>query len=339
MKFLTIIVPSYNMEAYLPRCVESVVAVNDDLRRLLDVIVVNDGSKDRTSEIAHEFERKHPDVVRVIDKGNGHYGSCINAGLKIAEGEWVKILDADDWFDTAEFERYLERFSTLRLNGEFEEVDLIANDYKKVDLDGELVEDCRWGYACDRAMSFHEFAAVPTIHFPLPSIAYRLSVLREISYRQMERSLYTDLEWVTYPMSKVRKVRYIPESVYRYFVGRNGQSMDPAVAAKNMGMIAAVLGRMFRELKDDGRAEVREYYDKVMLAQLKLLYESSLLVRGQRCPEWLKELDVGLKAYSSKLYAMTDFVATPRRISFHYVREFRRGMTRETVKFWFFDLL
>ena len=73
-KLLSIIVPSYNMGAYLPKCLGSLIIEDKELLQKLDIIVVNDGSKDRTSEIANEFEAKYPGVFRVIDKANGHYG-------------------------------------------------------------------------------------------------------------------------------------------------------------------------------------------------------------------------------------------------------------------------
>ena len=72
-KILSIIVPSYNMEKYLPKCLGSLV-VAPELMERLEVFVVNDGSKDRTSEIAHEFASKWPNTFRVVDKSNGHYG-------------------------------------------------------------------------------------------------------------------------------------------------------------------------------------------------------------------------------------------------------------------------
>ena len=106
-KILSIIVPSYDMEAYLPKCLGSLVVDDRELLQKLDVIVVNDGSKDRTSEIAHEFEANYRGVFRVIDKDNGHYGSCINAGLAVAAGTFVKVLDADDYYLTDNFKEYL----------------------------------------------------------------------------------------------------------------------------------------------------------------------------------------------------------------------------------------
>ena len=107
MKTLTIIVPSCNMEKYLAKCCESMV-VAPELMEHLEVIVVNDGSTDGTSEVAHSFERQYPGTFRVIDKPNGHYGSCVNSGLAEAKGEFVKLLDADDTYDKAEFERLLK---------------------------------------------------------------------------------------------------------------------------------------------------------------------------------------------------------------------------------------
>ena len=87
------------MEKYLDKCLTSLI-VSDDKMPLLEVLVINDGSKDRSSEIAHSYEQKYPQTFRVIDKENGNYGSCINRGLKEATGKYVKVLDADDWFDT-----------------------------------------------------------------------------------------------------------------------------------------------------------------------------------------------------------------------------------------------
>ena len=104
-KELTVIIPSYNMELFLPKCLESFGI--DQLRKedtaladALEVIVVNDGSVDRTSELAHQFDERFPEAVKVIDKANGGYGSCVNAALRLAAGRYVRVLDADDYLLT-----------------------------------------------------------------------------------------------------------------------------------------------------------------------------------------------------------------------------------------------
>lgn len=121
-KILSIIIPSYNMEAYLAKGLDSVLSIDNPSP--LDVIVVNDGSKDGTLEIARSYATRFPGIVNVIDKENGHYGSCINAGLKIAQGKYVRILDADDSFYTDEFEEFVKFLKTT-------DADLIVNDYKR----------------------------------------------------------------------------------------------------------------------------------------------------------------------------------------------------------------
>lgn len=107
------------MEKYLRRCLDSLI-IDEDGMKQLEVLVINDGSKDSSSQIAHEYQDKYPDTFRVIDKENGNYGSCINRGLKEATGKYVKVLDADDWFDTAKcdlavfFNKMPEQFVGIR---------------------------------------------------------------------------------------------------------------------------------------------------------------------------------------------------------------------------------
>lgn len=96
-KVLTVIVPVYNMEKYIRQCLESLV-IGEVLDRI-EVLVVLEGSKDGSAEIAYEFVEQYPDTLRIIYKANGGHGSAINTGLMMASGEYVKILDSDDWVE------------------------------------------------------------------------------------------------------------------------------------------------------------------------------------------------------------------------------------------------
>ena len=106
-KILTIVIPTYNMEKYLDKCLTSLLFNDKDLLKQLEVLVVIDGSKDRSSLIAHSYEKKYPETFRVIDKENGTYVSCIKRGLKEATGKYIKILDADDSFDTTNLRSFI----------------------------------------------------------------------------------------------------------------------------------------------------------------------------------------------------------------------------------------
>lgn len=127
-KILTIVIPTYNMQDYLCRCLDSLIVPEEQMKQL-EVLVINDGSKDNSSAIAHEYQDKYPDTFRVIDKVNGNYGSCVNRGLKEAMGKYIKILDADDWFDTNTLESYLKYLL-------LQNCDLVFNDCIKVNENG-----------------------------------------------------------------------------------------------------------------------------------------------------------------------------------------------------------
>lgn len=109
-KVLTVIVPVYNMEKYIRQCLESLV-IGEVLDRI-EVLVVLDGSKDGSAEIAYEFVGQYPDTFRIIYKANGGHGSAINTGLMMASGEYVKILDSDDWVERDAFCRLVDCLET-----------------------------------------------------------------------------------------------------------------------------------------------------------------------------------------------------------------------------------
>ena len=107
MKYLTITIPSYNSEQYLERCLDSLILPRGWMEHI-EIIVVNDGSTDRTGEIADDYVRRFPDTVRVVHKENGGHGSGVNTGLALATGRYFKVLDSDDWFDERAYRKLVE---------------------------------------------------------------------------------------------------------------------------------------------------------------------------------------------------------------------------------------
>ena len=82
MKLLSIAIPCYNSEAYMAKCIESLLIGGEEV----EIIVVNDGSKDRTPEIAKEYAQKYPTIVKAVNKENGGHGSAVNTGLDVFQG-------------------------------------------------------------------------------------------------------------------------------------------------------------------------------------------------------------------------------------------------------------
>ena len=95
MKYISFTVPCYNSQGYMKKCIDSLLTAGNDV----EIIIVNDGSTDGTLQIANEYARSFPQIVRVIDKPNGGHGSGVNAGLKAAQGVYFKVVDSDDWLD------------------------------------------------------------------------------------------------------------------------------------------------------------------------------------------------------------------------------------------------
>ena len=114
-KILTIIIPTYNMSEYLDTCLKSLIIKSN----LLEVLIINDGSKDNSLDIAKKYEKKYPHIFRTIDKPNGNYGSCVNRGLKEATGKYVKVLDADDKFNTESLTNLIDIASKTDVDAKF----------------------------------------------------------------------------------------------------------------------------------------------------------------------------------------------------------------------------
>ena len=124
MKYLTFTIPCYNSEAYMERCIQSLLPGGNDV----EIIIVNDGSSDGTEDIANYYEKEYPEIVRAVHKKNGGHGSGVNAGLELAEGLYFKVVDSDDWLAEDAYLELLNKIKTF-YKQEQEMPDLFINDY------------------------------------------------------------------------------------------------------------------------------------------------------------------------------------------------------------------
>ena len=243
MKLLSIIVPAYNMEAYLPQCVESILRTPS--LAAVEIVVVNDGSKDRTLRIARQYAERYADTVRVIDKPNGNYGSTINAALKVVQGEYVKILDADDRFEgsrVAEFLAFLKKMQGVDMVvTPFIEVDKRREHRVEYNIYGKKVYEYGKSYDAEKV-----FADGAIRFFAMHGVCYRTELLRKMNYRQSEGVSYTDQEWVFFPLFRVKTIAFADIPLYRYNVAREGQTMDVRVQMRSLAQLVAVTEGMAR---------------------------------------------------------------------------------------------
>jgi len=331
-KILTVIIPSYNMEAYLPKCLDSLIIEDKELLQKLDVIVVNDGSKDRTSDIAHNFEAQYPDVFHVIDKANGNYGSCINAALKIASGTFVKILDADDYFNTNEFYKFLRAINESEKKAEC--VDLFMTDFVEVDGDDRPKMAHALPLPRSRSINVNEQLTIPMLY--MHAIAHRTENLRRIEYHQTEGISYTDTEWTYYPMSRVRRFKYEPFAVYRYLVGRVGQTIDPKVRKKAIWTYAVIANRMLKEfyrITDNVPQIIAQYLEDFAVMMCTNVYNGVIIdLHTDVDDHKLLEFDANLKTLSDAIHVKVMDRLVSQRIGFNYGRYWRKYKTSGKAK-------
>lgn len=217
---LSIVVPTYNMEKYLSRCLDSI--LHADFNDILEVILVNDGSKDRSLEIALEYRDKYPELLVVVDKENGGHGSTINSALAITKGKYFKVLDSDDWFDTDAFSLFLNALA-------FVEVDMILTPYtteyvyenrSTTDFPVINIED-------DKPYLFDHYDWSQNNYWlSMHSITYRTSIFRDNKIKISEGVFFCDTEFVLFPLAYVNTFMSMPMNIYHYFIGREGQSVS-----------------------------------------------------------------------------------------------------------------
>ena len=268
-KLLTVVVPTYNIEGYIERCVESVAGVRGNER--VEVLVVNDGSTDGSSALAHGVEGRYGGVVRVIDKENGHYGSCVNRGIAEARGKYVKVLDGDDWFDTECFGEMLDAM-------ECQDADLVMSDFAVRYEDSGRVEVHALDFAAGRVFDVNELLGCDAlVHVWHQSLCYRRGLLE--GYRQLERVHYTDVMWDFVPMCRVGSVYRFGGAVYYYRLGRPGQSVAAEVRRRNFGheikvtmaILVSLRGMVDAGVCESGRIE------RPLLERLKMLYRDAIV--------------------------------------------------------------
>ena len=258
-KILSIVIPSYNVEKYLDKCVQSMLV--DSILDDIEIIIVNDGSKDSTPQIAQGYVDKYPQTVRLVDKENGGHGSTINAGIKVATGKYFKVVDGDDWLKTENLEHFV-----LLLKERDE--DVIASNFLCIqDETFEVLAEKRVSsdasfYGKVRSMDKGEVKEVIKMH----GLTIRTSILKENNITIDEKCFYVDAEYIAFPMPYVSTVYYDDEFIYMYRLGRNGQSMDIKSMQRNRAMHRKVLSSLlaFYDALPAITEEKKSYIEKVI---------------------------------------------------------------------------
>ena len=235
-KLLTISIAAYNAEKFINRCLEKI--MHSSYLQLLDVIVINDGSIDSTSALAHKLCGKYPESFKVIDKENGGHGSTINTGIKEAKGKFFRILDVDDKFNIDELDKFLEHLMNI-------DSDLVLSNY--VEAHENSNEKIKYECVSNDAIYGVEYELdniIPYMKLSMHCFTYRTDLLKDNNINIDENCFYVDTEYVLFPLLYVRTVTALKEYVYLYSLGSEDQSVSTKSYIRNRQQHKKVLIRL-----------------------------------------------------------------------------------------------
>lgn len=288
-KILSVCIPSYNMEKYLRRNLDSFI-VSGCIEEL-ELIVVNDGSKDKTLAIANEYKEKYPQTVVVIDKINGHYGSCVNAALKVAKGKFFRIVDADDWVDSCALKNIIKSLYNVNTDVVYTNYSTYYESENRTIHGNKPFASVVW----NTPLILNEVKFENFVH--MHQITYDTKFLRSIDYVQTEGICYTDIEYVFKPIVLASTIYFFEDSLYQYYIGRDDQSVSPSVAMKNYCHLYKVFISI---LNYQTSRQTNTHYDFLLSHYLNSLFSTlAYYFLKSQCKN--KEIDVILRSMLSLL--------------------------------------
>ena len=304
MKLLSVAVPCYNSENYMRKCIESLLKGGEDV----EIIIVDDGSaKDLTAEIADEYQTRYPSIVKVIHKENGGHGSAVNAGIDAATGLYFKVVDSDDWVKE---EAYYKVLDTLRrLAGGDRALDMLICNYvyEKEGEKRKKVIHYHHTLPMDQMFTWDDCHHFLKGHYILMhSVIFRTRLLQECGIRLPEHTFYVDNIYVYEPLPYVQNMYYLDVNFYRYFIGRDDQSVNEAIMISridqqlkvNKIMIDYLVERKTELMKNKRRFQyMRNYLEIITTVSSILLIRSGTeehLRMKKELWKYLKEKDRSL---------------------------------------------
>lgn len=248
MKLLSVVIPCYNSQDYMRYCIESLLPGGERV----ELLIVNDGSADRTGQIADEYASRYPGIVKAIHQENGGHGEAVNAGIRHAAGLYFKVVDSDDWVDVRAYLKILETLSAL--TGEDKHVDMLVSNfvyekegkkYRKIMKYDDVLPEGRI-FTWDDIQCFRKGQ-----YMLMHSVMYRTQLLRDCRLELPKHTFYVDNLFVYTPLAHVKTLYYVNVDFYRYFIGREGQSVQESVMIRRIDQQIKVNKLMIDQVRLD----------------------------------------------------------------------------------------
>ena len=225
MKLLTFAIPCYNSQDYMENCIKSLLPGGDEV----EILVIDDGSKDSTPEIADAYAKKYPGIVRAIHQENGGHGEAVNAGIRNATGLFFKVVDSDDWVDAEAYAKILDKLRDLA--GGAKTLDMFVANYVYEKEGAKHKKVMHYSFLPkERMFTWSEVGHIHKGQYILMhSVIYRTQLLRDCGLELPKHTFYVDNIYVYTPLPSVKNMYYMDVDFYRYFIGREDQSVNEKV--------------------------------------------------------------------------------------------------------------
>ena len=301
MKLLTIAIPCYNSESYMEKCIESLLPGGSRV----EILLVDDGSKDRTAEIADSYAARYPGIVRAIHQENKGHGGAVNTGIANADGFYFKVVDSDDWVDRDAYLTILDTLENLAREGQG--VDMMISNfvYDKVGASHKKVMNYRHMLPTGQIFHWEDARHLWKGHYILMhSVIYRTRMLRNCGLKLPEHTFYVDNQFVYQPIPWVKNMYYLDVDFYHYFIGRDDQSVNEKNMIARIDQQLAVNYLMIRDYdlyRVPGRNRRHYMYNYL---EIMMTISSIFLIRtdSPEADEKKKVLWAYLKKQNPRLY-------------------------------------
>ena len=286
----------------MEHAIESILKGGEDV----EIIIVNDGSKDNTLEIGKQYEEKYPTIIKVVDKENGGHGDAVNAGLQHATGLYFKVVDSDDWVDESSLKKILEVLH--KLVSEEKLVDMVVSNYvyEKVGAKHKKVIHYQNVMPQNRIITWRDMGRFRLGQYILMhSVMYRTELLKMCRLELPKHTFYVDNIYVYYPLPHVKNFYYVNVNFYRYFIGRDGQSVNEKNMIKRIDQQIFVTKTMINmyQMNKIGNKKLRGYMINYLAIMMTVSSIIAIRSKNSENLEKKKELWGYLKHKDPKVYA------------------------------------
>lgn len=277
MKLLSVVIPCYNSQEYMKHCIDSLLIGGEKV----ELLIVDDGSSDKTSEIADEYAKEYPTIIRAIHQENGGHGEAVNTGIKNATGLYFKVVDSDDWVDADAYGKILETLG--RLTEEETPIDMLISNFVYEKAGAKYKKTMKYENALPQGKIFtwDEIKHFRKGEYILMhSVIYRTQLLRDCGLKLPKHTFYVDNLYVYLPLKYVEKMFYLSVDFYRYFIGREDQSVHESVMIKRIDQQIKVNKLMIEQVQlgDIKNEKLHQYMFNYL--EIITVVSSVLLIRS-----------------------------------------------------------